>query len=96
MGGSLGDLKDKLAKAYSDFHGKLDILNLDPFVDHSEDSKKPPKLKIDQDAANAAAQHSKDLLAVAFGLGDTKLTGQQGLGSVPKSLLTPKSTLGGY
>lgn len=57
---------------------------------------KPPKLAIDSAAADAAAAHTKDLLAAAFGLNDTKLTGQQGLGSVPKSLLAPKTTLGGY
>lgn len=59
-------------------------------------SFKPPKTDINTEAAAAAAKHQQDLLALAFGLSDTQTTGAQGLGAVPKSLLMPKATLGGY
>lgn len=95
--GGLLDFDKKVYSAVLDPFGRGGSLGLMGLVAVTPPAfPKPPKLAIDQGKADAAAQHQKDLLAAAFGLSDTKLTGQQGLGSVPKSLLQPKTTLGGY
>jgi hypothetical protein len=95
-GGGRGGALKSLGEIFVDPSGAHDINKAGPLASPIKpDFRKPPNTDINTELTASAAQHAKDLQALAFGISDTKLTPATGLGSVPKSLLLPKQTLGG-
>lgn len=98
-GGGLGDfLKKSYDTAFGGLPSRLGVVDDGGPLGVAKRSLsvlKPPSLDVNFEAAAAAGQQHKLLQAAAFGLSDTKLTGGKGLGSVPQSLLFPKTTIGG-
>lgn len=98
-GGAIADFFDFTARSID----KIDFTNItDPLTDalrtrsrDGERRRRRPSLDVNEEYSAAAAAQQKKLLAATFGVSDTKVTGGQGLGSVPPSLLMPKPTLGG-